>query len=201
MKVVLLFIMSISFANAQFSKNNTIYASGEVNIGNYVGVDLNLNYIYKNKYSFKIGYSGNIRNAKTKPNDYSSGFVGALFLGLANPYDQIENYQISAGKIYNLNGKGTIRANFLLGIGYTLIKEPENWERINGGFLGENYTWNYENHKTISLIINPKIEFPLTRLYGLTVSPMLQINKSRTYFGIGIGQMLGILKHKKKPLQ
>lgn len=43
-------------------------------------------------------------------------------------------------------------------------------------------------------IVNPKIEFPFNRFYGLTISPMLQVNKDRIYVGIGIGQMIGFLR-------
>ena len=67
----------------------------------------------------------------------------------------------------------------------------------NSGFLTENYTWIYNKYNTVNLIINPKIEFPFTRYFGLTISPMLQINKDRTYFGIGIGQMIGLLRSRK----
>ena len=52
----------------------------------------------------------------------------------------------------------------------------------------------------ISLIINLKIEFPLTRFYGLTISPMIQINKSRTYFGIGIVYMFGLPRETNNKL-
>ena len=194
---LLLFLFSIITANAQFDENNAIYSSGELNLGNYIGVDINLNYVYKEQYSFKIGYTGNIRTPKSKPENYTSGLSGLLLFGLTNPYDQFENYQIGFGKIYNLNITGTIRANLSLGLGYTTIREPENWQMIDNAFLSENYTWNYRKHNTVSLIINPKIEFPFTRFYGLTISPMLQINKDRTYFGIGIGQMIGLLRKRK----
>lgn len=193
--VFLLFVNAT--INAQFKENNALYTSGELNLGNYIGVDINLNYIYKENYSFKIGYTGNIRKPKSQPEDYSSGLTGVLLFGSANPYDQLENYQIGVGKIYKLNPSGTIRANLSLGIGCTIISEPENWVRINNGFLAENYTWNYKKYSTISVIINPKIEFPFSRLYGLTISPLIQLNKDRTYIGIGIGQMIGLLRKRK----
>ena len=98
----------------------------------------------------------------------------------------------------NLNKSRNIRANLLFGVGYTTIIEPENWKKVKGtiidGMLTDNYTWDYEKRHGISFIINPKIEFPITRYWGLTVSPMVQFNKDRTYFGIGIGSMLGLLK-------
>ncbi len=195
---ILIFSIGIHLANAQFDENNAIYSTGELNLGNYFGVDFNLNYVYKEKYTFKIGYTGNIRKPKSQPENYTSGLTGLLSFGLANPYDQFENYQLGFGEIYNLNKSGTIRANLSIGLGYTTIREPENWKFINEAFLTENYTWNYKKYNTVSLIINPKIEFPFTRFYGLTISPMLQINKDRIYFGIGIGHMFGLLRKRKK---
>ena len=174
-----------------------MYTSGELNFGNYIGIDLNLNYVYKEKYSFKIGYTGNIRKPKSQPDDYSSGLIGILLFGAANPYDQLENYQIGVGKIYKLNPSGTIRVNISLGLGYTIINEPENWIKITNGFLAENYIWNYNKYQTFSLLLYPKIEFPLSRFYGLTLSPLLQINKDRTYIGMGIGHMIGLLRKRK----
>ncbi len=190
--------MCFFYARAQFSEHHAIYFTGEINLGNYIGTDLNLNYVYKETYSFKLGYSGNIRTPKSQPDDYSSGLNGIFSFGFENPYDQIENIQIGVGKIYKLNTSGTIRLNLSAGLGYTIITEPENWQRTNDAFLSENYTWNYRKHNTVSLVINPKIEFPVSRFYGLTVSPMVIINKDRSYFGIGLGQMLGILRPKKQ---
>lgn len=187
--------MSINYANAQFMKNDAIYLAAELSIGNYYGADISLNYVYKNTYSFKAGLTINTRNSKTTPNDYSSGLMQIFTLGLSNPTDQIENYQIGVGKIYKLNKKGTIRANITLGLGYTVIIEPENWKYIDNSFLEENYTWNYKKNNTVSLIINPKIEFPIAKFMGLSISPTIQINKDRTYYGIGIGSMLGKVKN------
>ena len=116
---------------------------------------------------------------------------------LDSPYDQFENYQIGLGKIYDLNENGTIRINLSIGIGYTTIREPENWQTNYNVLLSDNYTWNYKKRNTVSLIINPKIEFPFTKFYGLTISPMVQLNTDRIYYGIGIGQMIGLLKTRK----
>jgi len=155
---------------------------------------LNLNYITDHNYSLKIGYTGNIKKPKSQPKSYSSGVTGLFALGFNNPYDQIENYQIGIGKIYNLNPSGTIRANVSLGLGYTIVTTPQNWQENNDHFFTENYTWDYNKQNTVSLVINPKIEFPLTRFYGLTLSTMVILNKHSSYFGIGIGQMIGALR-------
>ena len=201
MKQILLIsilVFSINLVNAQFSENNAIYHTSEITIGNYFGVDIHANYVLNEKYSFKIGYSGLIRQPKSAPENYSSGIIGIISFGTANPYDQMENFQILAGRIYRLNEKGTIRANISVGLGFTVIREPTNWQTIDGSFLTPNYSYDYHKYNTFSLIINPKIEFPFTRFYGLSISPMIQVNKDRTYIGIGIGQMIGLLRKKNK---
>ena len=193
--LLLIIFASVNIANAQFAKNNALYATGELNMGNYYGTDLNLNYVLNEKYSFKLGYTGNLRKPKTLPEDFSTGVTGILVWGLNHPMDNFENYGASVGRIYKLNQSGTIRVNLSLGIGYSILTEPENWEKINNNFvhLQKNYSYDNVEHKAVSLIVNPKIEFPITRFFGFTISPMLQINKERTYFGIGIGTMIGLM--------
>lgn len=202
--IILLFlIVSVNIANAQFADNNAIYLSGELGGGNYFNGDLSLNYVYKGNYSLKMGYSGNVRKAVSRPEDYQSGLVKGLFLfGLINPKDYLDSYHISLGKIMNLNKNKKIRLNLMFGVGYTTITEPENWEKVEGtiidGLVMDNYTWDDKERHGVSFIVNPKIEFPVTRYWGVTVSPMVQFNKDRTYFGISVGSMLGFLKGKNK---
>lgn len=186
--------ISITSAKAQFFTNTLIYTTGELTLGNYIGLDLNLNYIIDDSYSLKLGYTVTIRTPKSQPDNYSSGVTGVFALGFDNPYDQIENYQMGIGKIYNLNPSGTIRANVSVGLGYTIVTTPQNWQENNDRFFTENYTWHYNKQNTVSLVINPKIEFPLTSFYGLTLSPLVILNKHSSYFGIGIGQMIGLLR-------
>lgn len=188
--------ISFNFANAQFAENNAFYATGELNLGNYYGMDLNLNYVLKEKYSFRVGYTGNLRKPKSQPEDFTSGVTGILVGGLNTPHDQFENFGASIGRIYKINQRGTIRANLSLGVGYTLCTEPENWKKINSSTVSVTKNYSYDNveHKAVSLIVNPKIEFPISQYFGFTISPMLQINKDRTYFGIGLGSMIGLLR-------
>jgi hypothetical protein len=194
--LLFLLIFSLNTVKAQFSKDHAIYYSDGLNIGNYVGLDFNLNYVYKEKYSVKLGYIYNTRKPKSQPDDYSSGLANALLFGATNPHDKMKNYQLALGKIYKLNESGSIRINLSIGLGYTLINEPEDRQKIESGFVAENYTWNYEKQNTFSLIINLKVEFPFTTIYGLSISPIVQLNKHRSYFGIGVGQMIGVLRSR-----
>ena len=200
-RIIPIFILLLFFLklNAQFSEKNAIYLTGGLNGGNFWGMNLNLNYILNNNYSFQAGISGLFREPKSKPDDFTSGLTGLFTLGLSNwlYYDEMDNYQILVGKIYKSNNSGTTRFNIAGGIGYTNLTEATNWKRVTDYTIGENYTYDIVKHGTISLIINPKVEFPFTRYFGIILSPMLQINKDRTYIGLGIGAMLGLLREKK----
>jgi hypothetical protein len=193
---VLFFALGNAFG--QQEQQNLVYANLGLNLGNYVGVEAELNYIPNGKYSFKMGYSGNIRKPISEPADYTSGLTGVLLLGLANPFDQMEQIYLGAGRVWVLNPSGTIRLNAGIGLGFTIIREPGNWQRVQDNFLVENYTWEYNRYNTFSLIFNPKIEFPITRFYGLFAAPFVQLNKDRTFFGISIGHMIGVLRSKEQ---
>ncbi|WP_046758105.1 hypothetical protein [Kordia jejudonensis] len=194
--VLLLLLLSAYSANAQFGENHAIYASSGLHAGNYFGLNSNIDYVYKEKYSFRIGYSIYIREPDSKPDDFSLGLFDAL--SLFNHFDQLETYQIMVGRVYKFNKRGTIRLNLSIGLGLTNSREPENWQRTNSFLFSRNYNWDYNEFQNISFIINPKIEFPLTRYAGLAISPIFQINKDRTYFGIGLESMLGLLRKRNK---
>lgn len=192
---LVLCVFSFVYSQAQDEPKNAYYISSDISIGNYAGVDIHLNYIHQEKYSFKLGYTANLRYAKSIPDDFSLGLSGLLFFGLNGPTDEFENFTISAGRIYNLNPRGTIRLNLTAGLGYAILTEPVNWQKIDDrGYLEKNYTYDYASRNTVSLSINPKLEFPFTRYFGLSLSPMLQITTDRVYYGVGIGSMIGLLR-------
>ena len=227
-QIISLFMLflCINMASAQSEeKKHAFYVTGDLNLGNYFGGDLNLNYVLKEKYTFKIGYTANMRTAKSRPEDFQGSAFSALsilplydlevpfstlfLLAGTGPYDHIENYRFDVGRIYKLNKRGTVRINAAVGLGYATVTEPVNWKKEKGnwvnnplllpliffsGLFYENYSWDYKEKSSISLIINPKIEFAFTRIGGLTISPMVQVNRYRTYFGIGMGMMLGVLR-------
>lgn len=150
--------------NAQFSEKNAIYLSDQVALGNYLDVNINLNYVFDEKYSFQAGYSLYVRRARSQPEDYNSGVAKIFTFGISEYIlDEMDNFQILVGKIYKLDESGKIRLNLAGGISY---------------------------------IVSPKVEFPLTRIFGISISPELLINKDRAFIGIGVGSMIGLLRNK-----
>ncbi len=199
--ILLLLASTFGVANAQFSTKHAIYTNGEINLGNYWGGDLGLNYVYQEKYAFQLGLTSNMRKAKSTPEDFTNGIVGIFLLGMNTPLDQWQNYSASFGRVFKLNPSGTIRIVPTIGLGYNIYTKPENWEKILYNpytlNLGRNYSYDDIDYHALSLIINPKIEFPLTRYWGLTLSPMLQTSRNGTYIGIGFGSMIGMLRDKR----
>ena len=192
-------MLGLCSVQAQSSEDNALYLSGEFQVGNYFGLEGGINYIHRGRTSFKLAYSGLIREPRSQPEDFNAGLIGASLLGLADPFDELGQLQLTIGRIYPLNISGSLRLNFNVGIGITSIREPSDWQRIQSGGFGTNYEWDYNQYKTLSLIINPKLEIPFTNIVGISVSPILQINKDRVYIGIGIGSIIGALRSKSKP--
>lgn len=197
-KLLLALILSSFIAKSQSEELSTpIHINIGGNFGNYLGVNVGVNYTLNNKHSFAFEFSGNIRHPKSEPKDYTPG-IGEVFILSAlfnKPYDHYTSYNFSYGKIYNLNTKNTIRANLSAGIGITFIKEPENWKPIQyAPNFEENYTYDITKTLALSLIINPKIEFLFFKHYGLNLTPFVQINAKRTFFGIGVHHLIGGLR-------
>ncbi|WP_200979649.1 hypothetical protein [Echinicola sp. 20G] len=195
---LLLYLVSAQSLYAQFFDNNFIYSSGEIYGGNYLGGEIALNWVYKEKHAFKFGWVANAKTPENRPEDYKIGLIDALMLGTTKPYDLMETYQVGYGRIVPINPLGTIRANLSIGLAYSKLKKPTNWEKVQDNFLAQNYTWEYERENHMSIVVSPKIEFPFSRYFGFTVGPILVMNKQETFVGIGAGTIMGLLRREKK---
>lgn len=185
---MLFLVFSPITAQEKNNEKSKYYVSSEVGAGNYMTYGVDLNYVVKDKYTFKLGYSGFVRNSKELPSDLSST--------ISTPRDIMNTLQFMIGHaIYLSPNSKRNRINLAAGIGYTSIDKPTNWEVHD---FNENnqktYLYDMNVEQEASLIIQPKIEFLIERYFGFTVSPTLQISESETYIGIGFGSMLGSLK-------
>lgn len=184
---------------AQSTDPVVIYGTGGVYLGNYIGGTFDLDWIFRHNYTVSMGVVGAYKDASTTPTDYSPGLESFLSLGLSKPKDLIVSSQVKVGRILPINPSGTIRAHLSAGFGYGVIREPTNWQAIPEASLVENYTWEYHNDPVMSLVINPKLEFPFTRYFGYSLTGMALINGRRSFYGIGVEAMVGVLRSKKKP--
>lgn len=178
----------------QMVSRNNIYLSQELNLGNYLGLNLGANYDFNKKQTVKVAYDVNYRIPESRPDDFSQGFVKALIRGNDIPMERMETYQLSFGHIYNLRHDGSIRLKLSFGVGYSVIREPDDWQIAEEPSAAYgNYVWEYSKRNMTSLIVNPKIEVPLTSEYGVTFSPVVQVNNEIIYYGISFGQIIGLL--------
>lgn len=185
-----------STAQKKHKEKSKYYVSSEVGAGNYMNYGVDLNYVVNDKYTFKVGYSGFVRNSKALPAD--------LTATISTPRDIMNTLQFMVGHAIYLSPKNKkSRVNLAAGIGFTSIDKPNNWEVVNMGkndFHQNNnsntnkiYMYDTSIEQEASFIIQPKIEFLIERYFGFTVSPTLQISESETYIGIGFGSMIGNL--------
>lgn len=189
-------LFSIKSASAQEVEEHLFYYSNELNIGNFVGFNGDLNYIYNENISAKIGVVVNVRRSPDEPADYTPGLFGVLTLGLADAYEVMQGVNLQVGKIYYLNSKHNTRVNAAIGIGFTSMHTIENWQYNTNSSLGSNYSYDLVKKNVVSVIISPKLEIPLGRVFGFTVSPTAIINSESNYYGIGLGYMIGIIRSK-----
>lgn len=193
MKKILFILGMLFFVNvpsqAQFFKNKALYLTEELELGNYIGGNININFINNNDYSLKLGFSVNKKLAKNAPENFKS-------INLFGPYEKVDTYKILVGKIFRFKKAGKTRFHLSAGVNYTDLLEFTNWRKettdsndaFKDGFV---YRHDSYRHGTVGFVINPKIEFPFLKFFGLTITSNLNINKNRTLLGVGFGIMLG----------
>jgi hypothetical protein len=182
---------------AQPGSKHACYFNSELHAGNFLGFDLGLNYVFQQSYAIRAGYTQTYQRASTLPKDYTPGVLGVLLLGVASPFQSAVHYQLAVGKLLPLNQSGTVRFNLMAGVGYTDAKEPAGWQPIGANFWEPNYSWEYRSFRAYTILVNPKLELPLLRYFGITLSPLLMLNRYNTYFGLGVGQTVGMLRPPK----
>lgn len=195
---VLLLALAAGSVSAQFGEKNAIYMGNDLNVGGYFGADISLNYVRNEKFSAGFGFNTNGRIAKSIPSDYSPGLIGILTLGMNTPGDRFRSVRLTCGYIASLNQKGTARVNLSAGLGYVMTRVPVNWQKVEP-FMGPNYTWDYQNDHAVSFVLNPRFEFPFTRYWGLSISPMIEFYEGGTFFVVGVGHIFGLLRGRTLP--
>lgn len=193
--------MMMATANAQWSDKflqtssdkHFLFASGDVIAGNYKGGDIGINYIYKNKYSIKLGFSLSEKMVTSTPNNFLKSGETLSSVGLTAPTENLENIHLMLGRVFSFGAKDRLRFTIQGGPGISTVREP--LFQANGSkssLSSTDYAIDYQKVSYASFIINPKVEFPLACIFGISVGPMLMLNKERTFFGASIGFMYGI---------
>jgi hypothetical protein len=192
----LLILIVFSSLTAAFSQDNfveRIYISSEFQLGTHFGLNGNFVYRLNNQYSLQAGVLLVHKRAAQRPDDYLSGLFEHLTLGSTGAFDSLTSYYLQLGRYIPLGRSDKIRLNLSAGLALTTINTSVNFVRRDTFLFSTNYTWDNVDSNTMSIILNPRVEFLLTEYFGLQVSPLAVINNQSSYYGLGIGFVVGNL--------
>lgn len=177
----------------KYSKKHYLYTTGDVVVGNYKGGCLGINYIYNDKYSLQFGFSATSKEVSSLPSGYLKSSENQIPSNYNLPNENLESFNLMLGRVFNLDSKKKVRIIVQGGPGFSTIREPVFGETNDSNLNEVNYSSGFQKKRKLSLIINPKIEFPIAYIVGFSVGPMLIVNDERTFLGVGIGFMYGII--------
>lgn len=184
-------------SSGRFSDTHNIYMRMGFNKGNYVlGFNTDLNYIYKNKYSAQIGYSGFFKHAESEPSDYSIGLLELFTFGVTRAYDQVHNWNLMVGRVLPLNDSETLRLHIRGGAAYSRRLVPTNWSDENTFGLAENYVYDYDKNIRAAIVINVELEWAYLSFTGNSVDGVFMVHDDQVYFGLGLSGSLGLLRSR-----
>ncbi|MEM6298717.1 MAG: hypothetical protein AAF740_08535 [Bacteroidota bacterium] len=175
-------------------KETFFYLSVDGMAGNFRGAYGHLNFVIKESIILKMGYGASYRLSPDTPVDFQPPRV--TILGLNRPFETLESYQMLIGKVYPQDEYSKSRFGFALGLAYTSIRQPTDFQQTNGGNFSSNYDWNNESSGAISLLFQPKMEWTFSRAFGLSAGGYLEINSKVVAVGISVGYMLGVVRKK-----
>jgi hypothetical protein len=191
-------VLAISTVTAQWSdewlnssrNKHLLYTNGDLMVGNSSGGNLGMSFVYNSRYSVEVGYSAT-------SNQFNTPIPGLKSAGKSNTTDAIspnqmmENFNIMAGRHFNMNSKETIRFVLQGGPGMSVMMEWIDRQPVNNSksFVISGLV----KTKDISLMVNSKFEFPVTDLLGFSAGPTLIMNHDKRFLTFNIGFMYGII--------
>ena len=184
--IIFLSVFLITGLVAQSVKKDVFYLSAEGVFGYYSGATIGLNYMPKQMLIFQLG----IHALSFKSDQYQ----GETFWG--REYDAtnaVNGCHFLVGKVFSWEGSG--RMILSAGIGSFKKMEPVSSKTTHFPWIDRNITSiEYEESRSLTYVLNPKIELPFSDTFGISLTSLLLANKEEVVFGIGIGFILGALK-------
>lgn len=156
------------------------------NASSYIGFSRSLNFHINNKYALRATGTLYFRDAVNLPNDFNTDAFFRINL------ESILSVGVSAGRVFLFNSEGKSRFTLWLGLAYTNYETLTDFRKID-----EVYDYDLQNNREIGVVFRPTFEFPLLHYFGVSIYPLIRIQKQNTYFGLGAGYMIGKLRNRK----
>jgi hypothetical protein len=159
-------------------------------VGNSSGGNLGMTFVYDARYSVEVGYSATSNQFNMPVSALKSG-SNSNSNDAITPTLMMENFNIMAGRHFNMNSKETIRFVLQGGPGMSVMMEWIDRQPVNNSksFVISGLV----KTKDISLMVNSKFEFPVTDLLGFSAGPTLIMNHDKRFLTFNIGFMYGII--------
>lgn len=195
------FLFIICTASAQWSydwlntsKNkHLLYVNGDLMVGSNSGGNMGMSFVYDGRYSVEVGYSAT-------SNQFNSPISRLKSAGKSNtsnvisPMLMMENFNIMAGRHFNMNKNETIRFVLQGGPGMSAMME---WKQLQpAGNTNSLPDSEMVKTKHVTFMVNSKFEFMITDLLGFSAGPTLIMNKDKRFMTFGIGFMYGVISKK-----
>lgn len=188
------FIINIAFAQwsykfrNQWRNDHLLYAQGGMMVGNSNGGNLGLSFVYNSKYSIQVGFSATSKQSESMPQGMKSAEETGEFIYPVTSVNNMENYYFMVGRHFDLSTKKTIRIVVQGGAAMSLMMDIPDKKKFS--FESSDRT------NEMSLVLNSKVEFPISYLVCFSVGPTYIVNKQQSFFGAGIGIAYGIVKSR-----
>lgn len=151
-------------------------------------VEIALNVIIPTNWGLSCGYSENFKTAKNLPSDYHSLWYG-------DPTDHLTALSLRLNKVFPTHSK-KIRFGLEAGPSLIIYKELRFEKNNNSGWFNNTYNTNEDKQISIGLSLKAKVEFPLSRYFGLELAAISNINGKQSYVGIMFGISTGVLRKR-----
>lgn len=198
---LLIFLQFNSVVHAQNTRQSRFYGNAGFNLGAFKGYSLQLNYVNEKQYAISCGITRASR-ADGVPSDYDNGLTLPFdldWLGMDNrPFQYHSHIHLLAGKAIYLTNSGFVRLNLLSGVSLGVFRDVENMTYQNNAYLfAPNYSYDFVYRLRPSIMLQPTFEFALFDLFGISFSPMAQLNTHQSYYGFMVGFVTGDLRRIK----
>lgn len=203
-KLLLLLPILLLFSHkteAQFFEKNHLYGNLGISGGNYFGSNVGANLILDEKIFINAGVLTLQVDATEKPDDYSAG-SGIFGSGDSDITDRYTQPYLSGGYVMKLGSKFRLVLPVGLAIQFrryaTNFTIHETQGTFGGYSFGSSPSHDFEWKKDVSMafIFNPRIEFLLSHIYGVGVSPLLVLNKHNTFVGLSVNNLIGKIRQR-----
>ena len=192
---IILIFLCFTVKAQDTSKHPLFYVNGGLSMGNFSGGQAGINFAVENRFSLQLEYSGILRKAKEKPEDYSAGMLSIFVLFANGPVDKINSIRFMAGKIVTINPTGKTKLNLKAGFSYSTYSESYNFikDPAEGLLLVPNYSWDSRRTGMMGVIIKSELEHTISRIVGYSISPYVEISSEISSVGVAFNLLLGRL--------